>query len=128
MLPLISLLALWALHFVVYLTGHAPSAVVAGEQSMRNRVVTSLLVLLGITGLLFAQRADRATITEVVSDPSGNNVPQATVKIRNDDTGVENAFTTNDAGAYTSPLLVLGNYTVTVEMQGFKTSIRPGIQ
>ena len=77
---------------------------------------------------LVAQRADRATITGVVLDPSGNNVPGATVKVRNDDTGVDTVLQTNQAGAYTSPLLVLGTYTVAVEMSGFRTAVRSGIR
>ncbi len=76
---------------------------------------------------LLAQRADRATITGIVTDPSGNVVPNAKVIVRNEGTGVETVLTTNDAGAYTSPLLTLGTYTVTVEHQGFKTFVRSGI-
>ncbi|PYV31586.1 MAG: hypothetical protein DMG09_25750, partial [Acidobacteria bacterium] len=92
------------------------------------RVICSLLVLFfALSATLLAQRADRAAITGVVSDPSRSNVPGATVRIRNDDTGVETALTTNNAGAYTSPSLVLGTYTVTVEMPGFKTAVRSGI-
>jgi hypothetical protein len=83
--------------------------------------------LFAVSGLLLAQRADRATITGVVTDQSGANVVGATVKLRNDDTGVETALTTNDAGAYTSPLLVLGPYTVSVEHPGFKTGVRSAI-
>jgi hypothetical protein len=94
---------------------------------MRFRAISILFALLGLQTALFSQRADRATITGVVSDPSGNNVPGATVRIRNDDTGVETTLVTNQAGAYTSPLLVLGTYTVTVDQPGFKTSVRSGI-
>jgi hypothetical protein len=35
---------------------------------------------------------------------------------------------TNDAGLYTSPLLVLGTYTVTVEHAGFKSGVQSSIQ
>ncbi|MDQ6705470.1 MAG: TonB-dependent receptor [Acidobacteriota bacterium] len=95
---------------------------------MRTRsALVGVLVLL-LSGLLIAQRADRATITGVVTDPSGNNVAGASVKVRNDDTRVETALTTNEAGTYTSPLLVLGPYTVTVEHPGFKISVHSGLQ
>jgi hypothetical protein len=93
---------------------------------MRLRSLLCLVVLLASD--LLAQRSDRATITGVVVDPSGNAVPNATVRIRNDDTGVETTLTTNQSGAYTSPLLVLGNYTVTTELSGFKSIIHSGIQ
>src|SRR5438874_1471023 len=74
------------------------------------------------------QRADRAIISGVVTDATGSAVAGATVKIRNLGTGVENTFTTNGAGAYTTPPLVLGTYSVTVDHQGFKTAESTGIQ
>ncbi|MBM3728152.1 MAG: hypothetical protein FJW40_22340 [Acidobacteria bacterium] len=86
----------------------------------------SLPLLLSFS--LLAQRADRSAITGVVTDPSGNAVPGATVKIRNTDTGVDTVVTTNEAGAYSSPSLVLGNYSVIVEAQGFKTTTRTDIR
>jgi hypothetical protein len=94
----------------------------------RIRIVLGFIALFTLTGLLFAQRADRCTITGIVTDPTGNSIPGASVKIRNDETGVETNLTTNEAGAYVSPLLVLGNYSVTVEHSGFKASVRSGIE
>jgi hypothetical protein len=49
-------------------------------------------------------------------------MPGATVAIRNQATGVDTTLVTNDGGAYTSPPLVLGTYTVKVELAGFKTA------
>ncbi|HBY60531.1 MAG TPA: hypothetical protein DEH78_11965 [Solibacterales bacterium] len=80
-----------------------------------------------LAGMLWAQRSDRASITGIVTDPSGNAAAGITVKVRNDNTGVETPLVTNAAGAYTSPLLVLGTYTVTVEAPGFKTAVFTGI-
>jgi hypothetical protein len=97
---------------------------------MKARIASTFLLLWSmffLSGLLLAQRADRGTITGVVFDATGAAVPGATVKVRNESTGVEDALTTNATGAYTSPLLVLGTYTVTVEQDGFKTFVRPGI-
>ena len=75
----------------------------------------------------FAQRADRATISGVVTDNQAAAVPGATVTIKNEDTGVENVFVTNSAGVYTSPPLVLGRYSVTVDLSGFKKMVSSGI-
>jgi hypothetical protein len=55
-------------------------------------------------------------------------VPGAAVKVRNDDTGVVTELITNEAGSYSSPSLVLGTYTISVEAVGFKTAVRPGIR
>src|SRR5215204_6544530 len=84
--------------------------------------------LLVFTGLLIAQRADRATITGLVTDPGGSSVPNAVVRIRNDNTGIETTLSANEAGLYTTPLLTLGVYTVTVEHAGFKTGVRSKIE
>ena len=76
---------------------------------------------------LLAQRADRATISGVVTDNQAAAVPGATVTIKNEDTGVENVLVTNSAGVYTSPPLVLGRYSVTVDLTGFKKMVSSGI-
>ena len=57
----------------------------------------------------------------------GARVPGATVTITNEDTGVPTVLVTNAAGAYSSPPLVLGRYTVKAELEGFKTSTASGI-
>ena len=85
-------------------------------------------LFLVVAGLVFAQRADRATVTGVVTDPTGNSIAAAVVKVRDDDTGVVTDLTTNGAGVYSSPSLVLGTYTISVEVAGFKTAIRYGIR
>ncbi len=97
---------------------------------MRAYLVVGLCVVLAVLCLsspLLAQRADRGVITGIVTDPTGSSVTGATVKVRNEGTGVETALVSNDAGAYTTPPLVLGNYSVTVDHAGFKTSINSGI-
>jgi Carboxypeptidase regulatory-like domain len=96
----------------------------------RTYLVVGNLIVFAIlsTNSLLAQRADRGSITGIVADQTGSAVAGATVKIRNEGTGIETVLTTNSAGAYTSPLLVLGSYSITVDHQGFKTSITPGVQ
>lgn len=84
--------------------------------------------LVSLASVVWGQRADRGTITGVVTDPTSNSIPNATVKIRNMDTGVDTVLTTNEAGAYASPSLVLGNYSISVEVSGFKTAVRTNIQ
>jgi len=83
--------------------------------------------LLLSSGVLLAQRADRGIITGVVSDPTGSPTPNATITLRNEATAVETRLNSNEAGAYTSPPLVLGTYSVTVEGPGFKTFVRSGV-
>jgi hypothetical protein len=87
----------------------------------------AVAVILSLANPLYAQRADRGVITGVITDTTGSALAGATVKIKNLGTGVETALTTNESGAYSSPLLILGSYSVTVDHQGFKTSVSSGI-
>src|SRR5205807_7157953 len=57
----------------------------------------------------------------------GSSVAGATVKIRNERTGVETSLVTNASESYTTPPLVLGSYSVIVDHAGFKTSVNSGI-
>ena len=98
---------------------------------MRSYLAVGLSVVLAVlclSGLLLAQRSDRGIITGIVTDQTGSSVPGATVKVRDEGTGVVTSLVTNDAGAYTTPPLVLGNYSVTVDHAGFKTAVASGIQ
>jgi Carboxypeptidase regulatory-like domain/TonB dependent receptor-like, beta-barrel len=90
-------------------------------------VVTAFCLSLAMSAPLLAQRADRAIISGVVTDGQGAALPGATVIVRNDATGVETTLVTNNAGAYTTPPLVLGRYSVTVDLTGFKKAVTSGI-
>ena len=90
-------------------------------------VVSLLCAAVCISSPAFAQRADRATLSGVVTDNQAAAVPGATVTIKNEETGVENVLVTNSAGVYTSPPLVLGRYSVTVDLTGFKKMVSSGI-
>jgi Carboxypeptidase regulatory-like domain/TonB dependent receptor len=98
---------------------------------MRAYLVVGLCVVLAVlclSGQLLAQRSDRGIIAGIVTDPTGSSVPGATVKVRDEGTGVVTSLVTNDAGAYTTPPLVLGGYSVTVDHAGFKIAVASGIQ
>lgn len=89
--------------------------------------VIVLCLSLGSSSPLLAQRADRAIISGVVTDAQGSAVPGATVTISNEATSVSTVLVTNAAGAYNSPPLVLGRYSVTVDLTGFKKALTSGI-
>ena len=76
---------------------------------------------------LYAQQADRAVITGIVTDASGSAVPDAKVTITSQETGTKTVVGTNSAGNYSTPPLTLGTYTVEVEKDGFKLSANRGI-
>ena len=75
---------------------------------------------------VFAQET-RGTIIGHVLDEQGGAMPGVTVTITNVDTNVSATLTTNSTGYYQAPLLLPGNYRVSAELQGFKTSVRSGV-
>jgi len=80
-----------------------------------------LLILVAVPLLAQSQDA-RGNIVGRVLDPSGAVVPGTEVKGVNDATGVVISTKTNDAGNYVLPFLVPGMYSVTAEIQGFRTA------
>jgi hypothetical protein len=91
-------------------------------------VLLTLAATLAFAPRLVAQRSDRAIITGLVSDPTGAAVPEAKVIVTDEATRVQTVVGTTGTGNYTTPLLILGTYTVRIEKQGFKGFERPGIQ
>ena len=57
----------------------------------------------------------------------GRSLPNATVTVTNDATGVKKTVNSNSAGSYTVIDLIPGTYTVKVEDAGFQTSQHSGI-
>jgi hypothetical protein len=69
----------------------------------------------------------QATLTGLVSDPSGAALPGAEVTITNVDTAIARTIPTNAAGRYTVTNLNPGNYSVTVKATGFSEKVEKGI-
>jgi hypothetical protein len=78
--------------------------------------------------LPLAAQEYRATITGTLTDPSGATVAKAQVEVRNIDTSAVTTAQSNDAGAYTVPFLLPGNYKVTASAGGFKQTVREHIE
>ena len=62
-----------------------------------------------------------------VTDPSGAVIPDATVTITNDATGVSNNTQTNATGDFAFLQVRVATYTVAYNAQGFKTKIRRSV-
>jgi len=84
------------------------------------RILKALIIFVVCVVTAVAQTG-RSNITGTVRDTAGAVVPGATVTAKNDATGVTSTQTSNDSGVYAFTALPVGNYTVTVEKQGFKT-------
>ncbi len=65
-----------------------------------------------------------AGLVGTVTDSTGGVIPNASITIQNNDTGVADHVVTSSAGAYADTGMRPGRYTVTIEAPGFKTEIR----
>jgi Carboxypeptidase regulatory-like domain len=81
----------------------------------------AVLLPLGI-----AAQETRGNISGTVRDAQGV-VPGAMVAVTNVDTQVTQNLATNDSGYFEAPLLNPGNYSVTVQMTGFRSATRTNI-
>lgn len=88
-----------------------------------------LFLALGIASApaAFSQGAGSASLTGTVEDQGGLVIADATVVIKNVDTGIERTLSTNDQGLYTAPLLQPGTYEIRVTKAGFAQVIRKDI-
>ncbi|HEY6122504.1 MAG TPA: carboxypeptidase-like regulatory domain-containing protein, partial [Pyrinomonadaceae bacterium] len=79
-----------------------------------------MLLVLGLSVVVMAQsQASSGTITGLVTDANGAVVPNASVKAKNKQTGLERTATASGEGLYNIVLLPPGTYTLTAEASGF---------
>ncbi len=69
----------------------------------------------------------RATVQGTVTDSAQAVIQGAAVRVTHVETNTSTPTVTNETGYYLVPGVQVGNYTVTVEMQGFKRAVRSGI-
>jgi hypothetical protein len=85
----------------------------------------ALLYFPVLTSWLLAQ--DTGTILGKITDASGAVIPGATVELTNVHTNLNSRTSTNELGDYVFTLVRIGNYSIRVEHQGFRTAVRPNL-
>ena len=89
--------------------------------------VATVVIALGST-CLFAQEGTSA-MRGTITDPNGAVVPNATVSLANQETGIDRrTATTNESGDYVFTSLTPGLYRVTVERAGFKKAVKENVR
>ena len=88
--------------------------------------VLTIVISMGVIQRAEAQVAG-ATLSGLITDPSGAEIPNAEVSIKNVGTGEVRAVSTNGDGFYSAPNLLPGRYEVTVTAQGFTKVVQKGI-
>lgn len=86
--------------------------------------LSCLFVLLFITVMIARSQTASSGITGKVTDQNGAVVTGATVKIKNEDTGIVYAQETSRTGVYAFSSVAIGKYTITVEHSEYKTFIK----
>ncbi len=103
-----------------------------GGSMFTFRVCRTSFLTLGLllpacfAAISFAQSTG-GRIVGKVTDPSGALIPDATVKITNDDTGVSSTAQTGKSGEYSFVEVRVGDYTVEYEAKGFKKDVQHGV-
>ncbi len=91
--------------------------------------IAALLIAAGLSAVpvLAQSTAANGAIEGTVVDNSGGVLPGVTVTVTNVETGTVRSVITNESGLYRAPLLPLGAYRVTAELQGFKKFEQVGV-
>src|SRR5216684_2982976 len=109
-------------------TCHAPSPSRCSSRRVPSGV---LLLLIAGTLMLTAQRGfaqyNTAEISGVVKDSQGAVLPGATVAAVQLASGLRVERTTDDAGRFFLPAMPVGQYTLSVELHGFKRFTQEGL-
>src|SRR5262245_59504276 len=83
-------------------------------------VYVALSAALTITGLA---QITATGIRGIVRDQSGAVVPQATIKLTDNSTGVEQTTVSSSGGEFIFPNLQFGTYKLSVSANGFQTTV-----
>ena len=92
-----------------------------------NVLPFAALVFLVAAGIASAQ-SGTAGLRGTVTDEQGANVPGATITLANASTGFSRETVADGTGEYQFVALPPGTYTVTAELQGFRTAVYDGVQ
>jgi hypothetical protein len=91
-----------------------------------KRSLVAVLFLLLVPAAIFCQEF-RGTLSGSVTDPTGAVIAGAKVTITETQTGTKIDTVSDNAGQYTAPFLLPGDYQISVKLQGFKEFLRKGV-
>src|ERR1041384_981825 len=112
-------------------TARLPQVISEGEALMlimlRWRVVTRLMVMVGILAFAVPAYAQEATMSGTVTDSTGGVLPGVTVTAVHEASGNTFQAVTDSRGVYRIPVRI-GVYQLTAQLQGFATVTRGGLE
>ena len=86
------------------------------------------LLLTLVPSAVMGQSGASGSLTGVVRDQNGANMPGVSVTVSNLGTGATRVVTSNDEGRWMVPALSVGTYEVTYELAGFKKLVRDRVE
>jgi hypothetical protein len=95
---------------------------------MKRSLLAAALLLLSLSGPIFAQSGSTGSVAGTISDPTGAVVTGANITVKNNATTQEFTATTADNGTFNVPALMSGTYTVTIAAPGFKTTVLSNVK
>ena len=94
----------------------------SGSRTSPGRVFFAMALILAISASSYAQGSIFTTLSGTVVDAEGLPIPGASVKIKNNATGIEIDLVSGGDGGFTAPNIPSGSYSVIVELAGFRTT------
>jgi hypothetical protein len=94
----------------------------SGSKTGIGSVFLALALMLSIGVSAYAQGSIFSTLSGTVVDAEGLPIPGANVKVKNNATGQEIDLVSGSNGGFTAPNISSGNYSVIVELAGFRTT------
>ena len=89
--------------------------------------VRAMLLLILLATVPQAKGQQQATLSGIISDPSGAVIPDAAIRVTNNATQVTRTAVTNATGYYLVLNLTPGTYSIVAQKEGFKTATQTGI-
>lgn len=87
-----------------------------------------LVLLLGMSVQVLNGQTVSGTLRGTITDSNGAFVPNATVTVRNKETGLERKIVSSESGLYNIPFLPIGEYSVVATRTDFNTVTRDNIR
>ena len=96
------------------------------QMKLFSLICSGLFIVLSLAGTVHAQSAT-GQITGTVKDATGAVIAGVPVTISSQLTGITRTTKSNDAGAYSFPLMPVSVYSVTADQKGFRAAKRSDI-
>lgn len=88
------------------------------------RMLLPFFLLIGGSGICFAQNISSGDLRGIVTDPTGAVIPGVTVTAKDIDKNVTTVYTTDNTGLFDTGPIVADHYVLTFAKTGFKAFVR----